>query len=131
MSFKTWEEYTPLEQAAITYSDLYKDVHGIRPRFTADWTIEDYDNAFVSLEKEANDRFEYEAAEEAEAIESFERLVEETIQLGAADRETAIRWILSTYNEYQIEEFTHDPHYFNWEHGMPYSYDWKTGKEIA
>ena len=29
---KSWEEMTPLERAHETYSDMYKDAHGFRPR---------------------------------------------------------------------------------------------------
>lgn len=43
---KTWEELTELEQVALIFSDLHKDVHGVRPRLIdeiyANWTVEDY-----------------------------------------------------------------------------------------
>ena len=37
---KSWEDLTPLEQARETYSDMYKDAYGMRPRGvdTSTWT---------------------------------------------------------------------------------------------
>ncbi|MCA1800543.1 MAG: hypothetical protein LC650_04550 [Actinobacteria bacterium] len=131
MSFKTWEEYTPLEQAAVTYSDLYKDVHGIRPRFTANWSLAQYEEAFLYLTLESDAQIEREREQEAEAIKDFETLVAMNIEIGAGDRETAIRWIIATFNEYDQEYIERDPSYLNWEYGMPHSYNWKAGKELA
>ena len=48
--FKTWEEMTVLEQYAETYSDMYKDAFGIRPRVdTSTWTEEDFEKEFSML----------------------------------------------------------------------------------
>jgi len=34
--FRTWDELTDLEKAQCTYSDMYKDQYGFRPRPNAD-----------------------------------------------------------------------------------------------
>lgn len=78
-----------------TFSDLYKDVYGFRPRghrfydATPEEKQEIWDDLCDSLDREIiNDRRRY-----WEAGVRFEKRVEETIKAGAGDRETAIRWI--------------------------------------
>lgn len=63
----------------------------------------------------------------AEAIEQFEANINTMIEHGANDRETAIRWILSTFDENDQEYIERDPDYFNLELNMPYNYNWKEG----
>ena len=50
--FRYWEELTPLEQAAATWWDMYKDAYGIRPRGidTSGWTLEDFRREMRLLE---------------------------------------------------------------------------------
>lgn len=82
------------ELASIHY-DMYKDVYGIRPRHI------DYD---LRTEAELEQMLEELSVElvaelarqdraEANAIVEFERLVTQTINCGAGDRATALRWI--------------------------------------
>ena len=91
---KSWEEMTPLERAHETYSDMYKDAHGFRPRNDVSaWTLEDFEQEFEDLGRIINADMEREAAEQEQAVNDFEDRVRDTIATGAGDRETAIRWI--------------------------------------
>ena len=68
----TIEQYLDYTDRA-THYDLYKDVYGIRPRHTGDWTIEqirdDLDRLFEQLECDHARREAQEKADEAKAKE--------------------------------------------------------------
>lgn len=78
-------------------SDLYKEVNGFRPRHF------DYDNMsfaqlqdiYESLIEEADLAAERAHAEALEAIEDYNKFIDSIIDMGAGDRETAIRWSVS------------------------------------
>lgn len=84
-------------------SDLHKDAYGYRPStyWWSEWMVmtddekqETWDDLLVDLEisiKEEKDR--HTAAEIA-----FGRLIAKNIQLGAANDQTAVRWILDAEN---------------------------------
>lgn len=83
------------------FSDLYKDVHGVRPRghrfYEASpeekqeiWDF--YCNSLVDVMAEEDLR-------EAQAAQDFEALIAKNIELGAGDRKTAIRWIADSYDD--------------------------------
>ena len=71
--FKSWEDYTPLEQAQCTFWDMYKDAHGIRPRHidTSSWTLAQFEQEFAELEEvmKANDIAK--GIEVQEAVEAY------------------------------------------------------------
>lgn len=85
------------------FSDLYKDAHGFRPRYhrfyDENTTDEErqiiWDSTLVALDE----AIELEEAAKAQALENFKSLVQKTIELGASDEETALRWLV------QDEEF--------------------------
>ena len=99
--------------------DLYKDVNGIRPRWMDFSAMSDanlsaeYDSLLDQLE-ENNKR---DAVEQAEAIVRFEQSIVDTIAMGAADRDTAIRWL----RDAEQDEYMDDD-YFCYHHGLPYGY---------
>jgi hypothetical protein len=107
-----------------TIWDLYKDVHGIRPRWLDFDAMSDaeleafYDSLLVDLEEENQRR----AIEQAQAIENFEALIAELIDNGAGNRETAIRWLR------QADEWCNHDDNFCYEYGLPYGY---LKKEVA
>lgn len=81
------------------FSDLYKDAYGHRPRYhrfydeatTDEERQEFWDQTLVALDEAI-------AAEEehkARCLRDFESLVQKTIELGARDEETALRWLTS------------------------------------
>ena len=91
---KHWNELTPLEQAHETYSDMYKDAHGVRPHNdVSNWTLADFEKEFEYLGRVIKEDIEREEAEQERAINDFEARVRATIEAGAKDRATAIRWI--------------------------------------
>ena len=104
-------------------SDLHKDVCGFRPSAYW-WTMwreasdlrrqEIWDDLLDDLRYEQEQR----AKAQARAIESFEKLVSDTIQMGARDRESALRWILDAWNDRSI--FPNDYEHFCYEHNLPY-----------
>lgn len=100
MSVKTWTEMTDLEQSAAIWWDLYKDVHGVRPRGvdTSNWTLEGFDHQITALLTQLAEVNEDEDRAMREAIETFERRIEDNIVFyGAATREEAIRWMHHAY----------------------------------
>lgn len=120
------EELTHRENMILLYSDFHKDAYGFRPR-----TINVY--ALTTEELEADfDRFEQvcadnrieELAAEAEADNAFRALITDTIQMGAHDEVTALRWIA----EGAVEDYGYDYEHFLWNQGIAYS---KYGQEIA
>lgn len=118
---KSWEELTEQEQLASTHYDLFKDVHGFRPRFlnydgmSVDELRADIDSLCKQLAiNEAEDQ-----RREAEAVRDFEELVELTIRTGAHTRENAIRWLFEAENDPYIFS---DPDHYCYRHGLPYGY---------
>ena len=65
---KSWEEMTPLERAHETYSDMYKDAYGFRPRNdVSNWTLADFEKEFEELGRVINADMEREEADEPDA----------------------------------------------------------------
>ena len=119
-------ELTHRENMILLYSDFHKDAYGFRPR-----TINVY--AFTTEELEADfDRFEQvcadnraeEQAAEALSDNAFQALIANTIQMGAGDEATALRWIA----EGAVEDYGYDYEHFLWSQGIAYS---AYGKELA
>ena len=108
-----------LEQFQQSYSDLYKEVNGFRPRPGAEAfnDIEYLKAEHIRLwdqlaEKQAQDKLNDEAAAHA-----FEQLVAATIKNGAKNRATAIRWLM------EAEDVNGDEDFFKFKMHLPYSYD--------
>ena len=90
-------------------SDLYKDVNGFRPRGYGfnEWSDAElnsfWDDLIVQLkENEAEERLQ-----EIADVKSFEDQVQRTIDLGAGNRKTALRWLFSS-EEYDQGEYVTD-----------------------
>lgn len=106
-------------------SDLYKDAHGFRPRegFWSHWnlsTMDEKQQIWDGLCRAVEDEIASERAAEARAVEAFERGIEAAILLGAADRETAIRWVIEglELDEYDLQ---YGGSRICFELGLPYS----------
>jgi hypothetical protein len=97
-----------------TYSDLYKEIYGFRPRHhSGHVTKEEYDSLL-----EEHDRYMVEETErEARAIKRFEESIAKTIAIGAGDRETAIRWLKDA-----LDEGRESDEYFEYCNQLPYGY---------
>jgi hypothetical protein len=117
-TFKSWEEYTPLEQAACTYWDMYKDAHGFRPRHvdTSAWTLEQFEEEFKVLEGVIEREHILRKEREEQAMHEFEMRVQDLRRSGAKSREMALRWI------HEAEETNGDDEYLCYTVGLPYGY---------
>lgn len=115
--FRNWEELSDLERAECTFSDMYKDAHGFRPRGvdTSTWTLEDFGREFDRLEQIINREEQDRILRESQAIIHFERRLQELVKLGAADRATAIRWCMGA-----DEADDHD--HLCYKNHLPYGY---------
>ena len=94
-----------------TISDLHKDARGFRPHaaFTEGWRQSDDENKqaiWDGLLRELDHVQAEEARREPEALADFELEVLRTIDLGAGDRKTALRWMTqsSTFHTSQCVE---------------------------
>lgn len=84
------------DELADYISDAYKDLYGIRPRHihfselseAKLMTIADELTAQIKENQAQTERLE------CEAVKAYEALIAKSIELGAADRHTAIRWIV-------------------------------------
>jgi hypothetical protein len=84
-----------LENMRETFSDMYKDAYGIRPRFvdTSAWGEEEFQKEFDYLQGIITRDLAEQEVRQTQAARDFEKRVAETIALGARDRETAMKWI--------------------------------------
>ena len=117
-TFKSWEEYTPLEQAACTYWDMYKDAHGFRPRHvdTSTWTLEQFEEEFKSLEDIIDRENTLRKEREEAASHEFEMRMQDLLRSGAKNREMAMRWV------HEAEGSNGDDEYLCFLIGLPYGY---------
>jgi len=117
-TFKSWEEYTPLEQAAMTYWDMYKDAYGFRPRGvdTSKWTLADFQKEFETLQFIIDRENVIRKEREETAAHEFEMRVLDLLRSGAKDRAMALRWI------HEAEETGGDDEYLCYCVGLPYGY---------
>jgi hypothetical protein len=104
-----------------TVSDLHKDAYGFRPSqgFWLEWgnsTDAEKQATWDSLVECMKWRLEQDLAREREAVEDFEVLVQSTIDSGAKDRTTALRWIMDG------SDCNGDWEHLCFRHGLPYGY---------
>lgn len=108
------------EDLFYTVWDIYKEVHGVRPRFllesVASMTIEDLEEMVDSLSAQVDVQMQEDKVNEAKAIFSLENRISNMIQIGAGNRETAIRWLDAA------EETNGDMNYLCYCLGVPYGY---------
>jgi hypothetical protein len=105
-----------INELASTYSDLYKDVHGFRPRGMGELTIDQYHSEIDWLQQELTKQVEEERITQQQNIIQFEERINNTIQRGAGDRSTALRWI------HQAEGTDGDNDYLCFTLNIPYGY---------
>jgi len=99
-------------------SDMYKDANGFRPRHYKEWwTKAELEAELAHLQRVIVYEMEAERKRESEALIKFEILISRTIKHGAADRETAIKWLVDSED---LEWNVQDLQYFFWGHGLSY-----------
>lgn len=103
-----------------TIHDLFKDVHGFRNRYDfKNMSDEDLSKEYDYLLEQLEENNKREASLLEAAINRFEQKINELINCGAGDRETAIRWLREAYNDPQVEG---DAGYFEYLTNLPYGY---------
>ena len=90
-------------------SDLYKDVNGVRPRFYNfhEWSDNELEAFTDKLIAQLKENEELERLQEETDVKRFQDQVQKTIELGAGDRKTALRWLFSS-EEYDQGEYVTD-----------------------
>ena len=101
------------------FSDLHKDVYGFRPRGTLmeEWherTPRQKQELWNALCDELEENTKREKIVEQECVNEFEARVQDVIELGAENRETALRWIVGSETFYHSQDVEH----FVWEQGI-------------
>lgn len=99
--------------------DMYKEVNGVRPRGIDFKSMSDDEvvDMMLDLREQAEVHFRHEQEREAAAVEEFEAMIRQTIDMGAGDRETAIRWLKEAR---EGQEASDD--FMEYEFGLPYGY---------
>ena len=107
-----------LEQAAETWWDAYKDAYGFRPRSisTEGWSLAMFVGEIEELSKMIGRNEQERVMHEREAVEIFERQIEELQAAGAHDRAWALRWI------HEAEGSNGDNDFLCYLLGLPYNY---------
>jgi hypothetical protein len=126
MGIYTVEQFE-LYSAKAEYYDLYKSVHGHRSGSRWVWgddvTLETVKSELEFLYEEAKREAEYEAKREKEAIEAFENEITRFIEVGAGDRETALRWwVQANVTPEENDAHGYDVKYICWCHNLPYEF---------
>ena len=90
-------------------SDLYKDVNGVRPRFYNfhEWSDSELEAFTDKLIAQLKENQELERLQEEADVQFFQAQIQKTIELGAGDRKTALRWLFSS-EEYDQGEYVTD-----------------------
>lgn len=105
------------------YSDFYKEMHGIRPRWMQ-FTPENIGRLIENLFFEYEQHQKAEKAREKQAIADMEAAIQKAISLGANTRRNAVRWLMEA-------EGTTDWSYFEYCNSVPYGYFKKYYKKVA
>ena len=113
-----WETLSRKEQLEAYVWDLYKEVHGIRPRHLrlVDMTEAELEAMVDDLHEVLEQATLARREAEAKAVVRFSKRVEETIKSGAGDRETALRWIM------EADDARGDWEYLTYLNGLPYGF---------
>ena len=116
--FPSWEQMSDVEQLHSIWWDAYKDAHGFRPRGAdvAHWTAEDFRKEIESLGEVIEQAEKARRQDEAQAVVRFSKRIQQVIDSGAKDRETALRWIM------EADDCRGDWEYLCYQNGLPYGF---------
>jgi len=116
-------------------SDLHKDAYGFRPsvEFSMLWQLssddqkqEIWDDLVAIMQRS----MEAEEAAEKAAFEAFEGQIQAALLSGAADRETAIRWVVEALDLSEAE-LTYGGEHVCFLVGIPFSYTQELDAAVA
>ncbi len=107
------------------FSDIYKDAYGFRPRnhrFYDDETTDDekqeiWDDTCLAVENVIN----IDEIQKEEASRVFEQRITELLEIGAPDRETAVRWLFQAENVTKYDA-AYGASFLLWLFNLPNSY---------
>lgn len=113
------------------YSDLYKDVYGIRPRGASFESVEAFDEDFRFLCRQLDETLKREAEEKNRAAAEFEIRLNEIMYLtNNMNREDAIRVLIQAEDiEKEVEWYGYER--LEYELNLPYGYVKKTLQKDA
>ena len=105
-------------------SDLHKDAYGFRPSayYMSEWAAsspDDKQKIWDGLLVDLDESMDREKQEAAYCVEAFEKMVATSIELGARDRQTALRWISAE----DIDKGDMDVEHWVWQHGILFTDD--------
>jgi hypothetical protein len=98
------------------FSDFHKDAYGFRPRGHRfyDATPAEKQEIWDATCRAMKRRQAEEEEMEAQAVIDFEKEVQSYIELGAGDRQTALRWMTQNVKFYHLQSIEH----WVWEQGI-------------
>lgn len=106
-------------------SDASKDACGIRIRNDrSQMSFAELEEELAHWCKRAQEAYEEEQEREAELVEEFKALIQTTIELGAGDEETALRWLTQDNQFYHSQDVEH----WVWQQGILFT---DYGKELV
>ena len=111
------------------FSDLHKDVYGYRPRGATmeDWnsrTPRQKNELFNALCDELEEVTRDEKRQADRNLFEFTGLIMDMIELGAKDRETALRWMTQDHEFHSEQDVSH----WVWAHGILFT---EYGKQLV
>jgi hypothetical protein len=111
------------------YSDYHKDAYGFRPRYDYySYSLEQLEADFARFAQMISEAAEAEARDERAAVAAFQAAIQNTIQIGAGDEETALRWLASA----GVEECGPDWEHYLWKMGILHTeYGRELGTKLA
>ena len=106
-------------------SDLHKDARGFRPSesWWEGWIFASDDRKqaiWDSLLRELSEAMDQARAEEAAALASFEKRINDTIALGARDVKTALKWIFEA-EQFDDFDLRYGPNYVAYHFNLNYN----------
>lgn len=95
----TAPQMTELEELECIYCEMHKDVYGVKARWYRAESVEQARKDLEQLSKEAEVAAQEEKARGQQALAKLEARIADTIKMGAATRENALRWIMQAEGE--------------------------------
>ena len=106
-------------------SDASKDAQGFRTRFDiSEMTTEQLERQAASWSDAACEQIAWENEQRKLDVEHFEQIVARTIQSGAGDRATALRWLMEAEDE---DDQAYGWEWFRYHYNLGYHYDIENG----
>lgn len=101
------------------FSDLYKDVHGFRPRYIRFNSIEHFDECYTNLCAELSMQIDEDRIRQAENLALFAERVRETMELCNCDERRAVEIIADAEGE--LDEYNwYGPERLEWHFDLKY-----------